>query len=234
MAASAAIFAAGPARSRRPAATVGDPAAPTSTAPTTSSPPGEPNSRRRRPPEGLHHRRPRPRRRGALGMQLTAEELAGVVRAAQEKARYVVAHASNSLAIGQALELGVRSFEHAYELDETTAKSMARRGAFLTPTLCCTRLPHWMADHRFTPDQIERAMVVGPSHLDSIKRAVDAGVTLVGGTDYPARRAGRRHGGRRARARVPRRRGSYPPRRRFVPARSTRRVSCSPSTIWAR
>jgi imidazolonepropionase-like amidohydrolase len=42
-----------------------------------------------------------------------------------------------------------------------------------------------MADHSFTADQIERAMAVGPSHLDSIKRAVDAGVTLVNGTDYP-------------------------------------------------
>ena len=119
------------------------------------------------------------------GMQLTREELAAVVRAADEKAKYVVAHASNSMAISEALSIGVRSFEHAYELDDATAKTMAEAGVFLTPTLCVTRMPGWMADHAFSQDQIERAIAVGQSHLDSIKRAVDAGVTLVNGTDYP-------------------------------------------------
>jgi imidazolonepropionase-like amidohydrolase len=119
------------------------------------------------------------------GMQVTAAELAGAVRAASEKARYVVAHAANSAAIREALEVGVRSFEHAYELDDETAGALAARGAFLTPTLCCTRMPQWMRDHSFSADQVERAMAVGPQHLDSIKRAVDAGVTLVNGTDYP-------------------------------------------------
>lgn len=119
------------------------------------------------------------------GMQITEAELGSVVRAATEKARYVVAHAANSVAIRQALEVGVRSFEHAYELDDDTARVLADRGAFLTPTLCCTRMPQWMHDHSFTVDQVERAMAAGPQHLDSMKRAVDAGVTLVNGTDYP-------------------------------------------------
>jgi imidazolonepropionase-like amidohydrolase len=119
------------------------------------------------------------------GMQVTAAELGGAVRAASEKARYVVAHAANSAAIREALQVGVRSFEHAYELDDETARALAARGAFLTPTLCCTRMPQWMRDHSFSADQVERAMAVGPQHMDSIKRAVDAGVTLVNGTDYP-------------------------------------------------
>jgi imidazolonepropionase-like amidohydrolase len=119
------------------------------------------------------------------GMQVTAAELGGAVRAASEKARYVVAHAANSAAIREALEIGVRSFEHAYELDDETAGALAGRGAFLTPTLCCTRMPEWMREHSFSEDQVERAMAVGAQHLDSIKRAVDAGVTLVNGTDYP-------------------------------------------------
>jgi imidazolonepropionase-like amidohydrolase len=52
-----------------------------------------------------------------------------------------------------------------------------------------------MADHRFTPWQIERAVEVGPAHLASIKTAIrgglrpaDAdgdGITIVAGTDYP-------------------------------------------------
>ena len=70
-------------------------------------------------------------------------------------------------------------------LDDETARAIAARGAFLTPTLCCTRMPQWMRDHSFTEDQVDRAMAVGPQHLDSIKRAVDAGITLINGTDYP-------------------------------------------------
>jgi imidazolonepropionase-like amidohydrolase len=119
------------------------------------------------------------------GMQVTAAEVGSAVRAAREKARYVVAHAANSAAIREALQAGVRSFEHAYELDDQTARAIAAQGAFLTPTLCCTRMPEWMRGHAFSADQVERAMAVGPQHLDSIKRAVDAGVTLVNGTDYP-------------------------------------------------
>lgn len=119
------------------------------------------------------------------GMQMTAAELAGAVRATSERAKYVVAHAANSAAIREALGIGVRSFEHAYELDAQTAEALAEREAFLTPTLCCTRMPQWMRDHSFSEDQVERAMAVGPQHLDSIKRAIDAGVTLVNGTDYP-------------------------------------------------
>lgn len=119
------------------------------------------------------------------GMQVTAAEVGSAVRAATEKGKYVVAHAANSAAIRDALQAGVRSFEHAYELDDETAHAIAARGAFLTPTLCCTRMPDWMRGHAFSADQVERAMAVGPQHLDSIKRAVDAGVTLVNGTDYP-------------------------------------------------
>jgi imidazolonepropionase-like amidohydrolase len=119
------------------------------------------------------------------GMQVTAAEVGSAVRAAREKAKYVVAHAANSAAISEALRAGVRSFEHAYELDDETARAIAAQGAFLTPTLCCTRMPQWMRDHSFSADQVERAMAAGPQHLDSIKRAVDAGVTLVNGTDYP-------------------------------------------------
>lgn len=121
----------------------------------------------------------------SLGAQMTLDEMRAVVRAAEEHSTYVVAHAGSAAAIREALAAGVRSFEHAYDLDEETAREMARRGVFLTPTLCVTRCPEWMADHRFTDWQIARALEVGPMHLASIRRAVEAGVTLLAGTDYP-------------------------------------------------
>ena len=121
------------------------------------------------------------------GAEMTLEEMRAVVRAAEERGKYVVAHAGDAPAIRQALEAGVRSFEHAYALDDDTVAEMARRSVFLTPTLCVTRCPEWMADHSFTKWQIERAMEVGPAHLESIRRAVRLGdgITFVAGTDYP-------------------------------------------------
>ncbi|MEV7012590.1 amidohydrolase family protein [Streptosporangium sp. NPDC051022] len=130
------------------------------------------------------------------GAQMTVDEMRAVVRAAEEHGSYVTAHAGAGSAIREALAAGVRGFEHAYELDDATAAEMAARRVFLTPTLCVTRCPDWMAEHSFTPWQIERAVEVGPGHLASIRRAVAAGVadpddpgapgiTLLAGTDYP-------------------------------------------------
>ncbi len=138
---------------------------------------------------------------GFDGAEMTPDEMRAVVRAASERGKYVVAHAGAASAIRQALEAGVRSFEHAYQLDEATAAEMARRRVFLTPTLCVTRCPEWMADHNFSKWQIERAMEVGPEHLASIQTAIRSGlaatgpegssgsegpgITFVAGTDYP-------------------------------------------------
>jgi imidazolonepropionase-like amidohydrolase len=117
--------------------------------------------------------------------QMTEEEMRGAVRAAREHHTYVVAHAGSSAAIRQAIDAGILAFEHGYSLDEETAALMADAAAFLTPTLCVTRLPEWMREHDFTEEQIDKAMETGPEHLESIRRAVRAGVTLVNGTDYP-------------------------------------------------
>ena len=119
------------------------------------------------------------------GAQMTMEEMNAVVRATIEHDTYVVAHAANAVAIDQALTAGIRSFEHAYDLSDEVAQRMAEKKVFLTPTLCVTRCPEWMATHDFTSEQIVRAMEVGPGHLESIRRAIRAGVQIVSGTDYP-------------------------------------------------
>lgn len=119
------------------------------------------------------------------GAQMSMEEMTAVVDAVNAKGKYVVAHAANSESISMALDAGFRSFEHAYFLNELTAKKMRDRNVFLTPTLCVTRCPEWMADHSFTKEQIAKAMEIGPIHLKSIRTAIEAGVTIVAGTDYP-------------------------------------------------
>ncbi len=117
--------------------------------------------------------------------EMSREEMRATVGAASERESYVVAHAGSSLAINWALDAGIRSFEHAYDLDEETARRMAAQGVFLTPTLCVTRSQEWMRWKGFEEFQIETSLEVGPMHLASIRRAVAAGVTMVNGTDYP-------------------------------------------------
>ena len=117
--------------------------------------------------------------------EMSLAEMQATVDAASDRDTYVVAHAGSSLAIKRALDAGIRSFEHAYDLDEETAGRMAAKGVFLTPTLCVTRSQEWMRWKGFEEFQIETSLQVGPMHLASIRRAVAAGVTMVNGTDYP-------------------------------------------------
>jgi imidazolonepropionase-like amidohydrolase len=117
--------------------------------------------------------------------QMTDAEISAVVQAAREHGTYVTAHASTSAAIANALKLGVRSFEHGYEIDDPTAQAMADAGAYLTPTLCVTRTAEWMGANGFTPAQVAKAIGFGSTHLASARRAVSAGVSLVNGTDDP-------------------------------------------------
>ncbi|WP_055479941.1 amidohydrolase family protein [Sphaerimonospora mesophila] len=117
--------------------------------------------------------------------EMSDEELAGTVRAAREHDAYVVAHSGHSTAIRQALAQGVRSFEHAYDLDEDTARLLAAADAYVTPTLCVTRSEPWMRANDFAESTIENARKQNVTHLRSVRNAIAAGVRLVNGTDIP-------------------------------------------------
>ncbi len=117
--------------------------------------------------------------------EMTDGEIRGAVRAARHHDTYVVAHSGESAAIRQALAQGVRCFEHAYRLDDDTAALLARRGAYVTPTLCVTRSQSWMRANGFAEHTIANAANAADEHLASVQRAIRAGVTLLNGTDYP-------------------------------------------------
>lgn len=116
-------------------------------------------------------------------VQMSFEEMAATVAAADTHGAYVVAHAGNSASIKVALEAGVRCFEHGYELDDETARVMAERGAFYTPTINVTHVRSWMLPRGFDESQVRRAAEVEPMHARSLETAIRHGVTLVNGTD---------------------------------------------------
>ena len=116
-------------------------------------------------------------------VQMTLEEMRATVTAAEVHGAYVVAHAGNSASIKLALDAGVRSFEHGYELDEEAADRMVANRAFLTPTINCTHARSWMLARGFDESQVRRAAEVEPIHARSLETAIRHGVTIVNGTD---------------------------------------------------
>ncbi|MDN5767029.1 MAG: amidohydrolase family protein [Humibacillus sp.] len=117
--------------------------------------------------------------------EMTEAEMRAVVRAAQEHGTYVVAHAGHHDAIRRAIDAGVRSFEHAYVVDEPTAELLAQQGLYVSPTLAVTRSQDWMAAHGFEDHSRENARQASVDHLASAQRLVAAGVALTNGTDIP-------------------------------------------------
>lgn len=70
-----------------------------------------------------------------VNLQYTPEEIRAFTKVASDSGTWVTAHAYTPAAIRNAVENGVLGIEHGNLIDEPTAKLMAEKGAFLTPTL---------------------------------------------------------------------------------------------------
>jgi imidazolonepropionase-like amidohydrolase len=94
--------------------------------------------------------------------------------------RKVMCHALGGPGLRVALEAGVDSIEHGCFLDEDPdlIALMAERGVFLVPTLTVYEY------HRHGPPHVrERAHALQSHHVETIQRALAAGVRVVAGTD---------------------------------------------------
>lgn len=116
--------------------------------------------------------------------QYSAEELRAVCDEADRRRSYVAAHAYSPEAITHAVTNGVRSVEHGNLLDEPTAALMAKRGAYLVPTLIAYRA---MADRgeelglpEFSRLKNQEVLEAG---IGSIEIATRHGVPVGFGTD---------------------------------------------------
>ncbi|KAJ5664651.1 hypothetical protein N7462_011464 [Penicillium macrosclerotiorum] len=114
-------------------------------------------------------------------VQFSDEEIKAIVTVAQNAGTYVTSHSYTPQAIQQAVKLGVRGIEHGNLIDLETAKLMAEKNAFLTPTL----IAHVMSKQMnfLSPDGAAKNDEVLQKGLRAMKMAVDAGVTVCFGTD---------------------------------------------------
>lgn len=117
-------------------------------------------------------------------LQYTPQEIQTFARVASDSGTYVTAHAYTPAAIRNAVSNGVMGIEHGNLIDEATAKLMAEKGAFLTPTLITYQAMASSEFGSFLPPSIAaKNLQVLEAGLKSVNIAEQAGVTMCYGTD---------------------------------------------------
>ena len=109
------------------------------------------------------------------------DEMRALVDESHALGRRVMCHALGGPGLRLALEAGVDSIEHGCYLDEDPEliPMMAEHGTFLVPTLTV----YVYHSESKAPHVRERARALREHHLNTIRRAMAAGVKVVAGTD---------------------------------------------------
>ncbi|OCF32113.1 amidohydrolase [Kwoniella heveanensis BCC8398] len=118
-------------------------------------------------------------------VQYTAEEVQAITTSAwQMGKKLVTAHAYTVEAINHAINNGVRGIEHGNLLDEPTAKLMAEKEVYLTPTLSCYGIMVRKPFETFLNEEgRDKSVQVMQKGLNALRLAEDAGVTVCYGSD---------------------------------------------------
>jgi imidazolonepropionase-like amidohydrolase len=115
--------------------------------------------------------------------QLTDEELRAGVDEAHKAGRKVAAHAHGSAGVQAAVLAGVDSIEHGSYLTDDIIALMRQRGTFFSPTLCSAQGFLDAPEGAVADWAMAKAADVRVALDDSFRRAYQAGVRLVLGTD---------------------------------------------------
>jgi len=110
---------------------------------------------------------------------LTVEELRAVVDETHGWGRKVACHAYGGIGLHRALDGGCDSIEHGLDLDDAAISQMVKQGTWYVPTLAVYYTDWAPAD---TPDG-QRDRLRASAHEVSFKKALQAGVKIVFGTD---------------------------------------------------
>ena len=114
----------------------------------------------------------------------TEAELRAVVEAAASKGRDTAAHAHGAEGIKRAVRAGVRSIEHSSMLDDEAIALLKEKGTFIVPN------PYtnvYMAERGaaggYQPYQLQKGAEVLVRKMESLRKAIRAGVAVAYGTD---------------------------------------------------
>jgi len=119
----------------------------------------------------------------SAGPLYTADELAAAVEEASLQGVRVMAFANGAQGVLTAAEAGVASLELGVGLDEKASRIMADTGTFYVPMLGVSRQAVDRAREEGSRGALERAEAVMDAHLKGVKRAIEAGVRIVLGSN---------------------------------------------------
>ena len=113
---------------------------------------------------------------------LSMEEMRAIVEEAKLLRIRVAAHATNDIAVRRAVEAGVDSIEHGYEVKDETLAMMKQQGTALVPTDIDEFSLKRYLERTKSPasPSLQRAI---ESMRERLRRAIAAGVTIVAGSD---------------------------------------------------
>lgn len=115
---------------------------------------------------------------------LTIDEMKAIVKMAHRYGVKVTAHATNDLAVWEAVTAGVDGIEHGYQISDTTLTRMAQKNVVLVPTDISSPLFHKLYDIiDFQWDREKNLERAKDRYRDRLQRAIKAGVTIVTGSD---------------------------------------------------
>lgn len=113
---------------------------------------------------------------------LSVAEMRAIVGEAEVMGARVAAHATNDRAIWRAVEAGVHSIEHGYQITDSTLRFMQERDVALVPTdLDSLTIVRYM--EQTGQSSPARVLSYLRSHRDRLRRAKALGVTIVAGSD---------------------------------------------------
>ncbi|MFC4552046.1 MULTISPECIES: metal-dependent hydrolase family protein [Halorussus] len=112
----------------------------------------------------------------------TPEETDALVDEAHRRGAHVATHAHGAEGVKQAVRAGVDTVEHGTFLDEEAVDLLVTEDVALVPTLSAPYRIVRNADHA-TEESLRKSSDVYERHIESFRRAVEAGVDIVGGTD---------------------------------------------------
>ncbi|WP_239751776.1 amidohydrolase family protein [Mammaliicoccus sp. H-M34] len=117
--------------------------------------------------------------------QFSVEELKVIVEEAQfRNNRKVMAHAQGLQGVKQCIEAGIHSIEHGIYLDDEAVKLMKEKDMYLVPTLLAPlSVIEFAAELGMSENSINKSKQVMQDHIESFKKAHQAGVKIAMGTD---------------------------------------------------
>ncbi len=112
--------------------------------------------------------------------QFTEAELSAAVQEAARTGKRVAVHATGEPGALYAVEAGVVSVDHAYQLSDQTMRLMREKQIFAVPTFT---IAEYFGDHAASAAQAEREHRILEMHAQEFRKQLAAGVPMAVGSD---------------------------------------------------